>query len=146
MPPALPRLPAARPVFIDHSMRGVLKAASPMMTGASLAPSPCCRQRCHSAVFCCSRSILGMGSVLLAALFGEFAVEQLERTAVRALGHLAKRRDPVVGQHPLELGSGLFDQSLQLAHLFRRDDTLRAERGPRICAFVLGVITGGQQE
>ena len=36
--------------LIDHSMRGVLKAASPMMTGASLSPSPCCRQRCHSAV------------------------------------------------------------------------------------------------
>src|SRR6202008_960862 len=94
-----------RPVFIDHSMRGVLKAASPMMTGASLAPSPCCRQRGHSAVFCCSRSILGMGSVLLAALLGQFAVEQLERTAVRALGHLAKRRDPVVSQHPLHRGS-----------------------------------------
>jgi hypothetical protein len=124
-------------------MRGVLKAASPMMTGASLAPSPRCRQRCHSAVFFCSRSILGMGSVLL-ALFGEFAVEQLERAAVRALGHLAKRRDPVIGKHPLELGSGFLDQSLQLARLLRRDDTLRAERRPRICAFVLGVVTGGQ--
>src|SRR5690242_15467560 len=108
-------------------MRGVLKAASPMMTGASLAPSPCCRQRCHSAVFWCSRSILGMGSILL-ILFGEFAFEHLERAAIRALSHLAERRDPVIGQHPLELGAGLLDQSLQLAHLFRRDDTLRAQR------------------
>ena len=57
-----------------------------------------------------------------------------------------ERGDPVVGQHPLELGSGLLDQSLQLAHLFRRDDTLRAERGPRICALVFGIIAGGQQE
>src|SRR5216684_2143129 len=105
-------------------MRGVLKAASPMMTGASLAPSPCCRQRCHCGVFCCSRSILGMGSVLLAALFGEFAVKQLERAAIRALGHLAQRRDPVIGQHTLELGFGLLDQSLKFAHLFRRDYAL----------------------
>src|SRR5437879_9089465 len=118
-------------------MRGVLKEASPMMTGASLAPSPCCRQRCHCGVFCCSRSILGMGSVLL-ALLGEFAIEQLERPAIRALGHLAQRRDPVIGKYALELGSGFLDQSLQLAHLFRRDDALRAERGPRICAFVFG--------
>src|SRR6516165_4548650 len=128
-----------RPVFIDHSMRGVLKAASPMMTGASLAPSPCCRQRCQSGVFCCSRSILGMGSVLLAALLGGFAVEQLERAAVRALGHLAQRGAPVIGKYPLELGRGFVDELLQLAHLFRRDDALRAERGPRICAFVLGI-------
>src|SRR5271167_4062476 len=104
-------------------MRGVLKAASPMMTGASLAPSPCCRQRCHSAVFCCSRSILGMGSVLL-GLFGEFAVEHFDRAAVRALGHLAERGDPVIGKHPLKLGSGFLDHSLQLMHLFRRDDAL----------------------
>src|SRR5712691_4308740 len=118
-----------RPVFIDHSMRGVLKPASPMMTGASLAPSPCCRQRCHCGMFCRSRSILGMGSVLL-ALFGEFAVEQLERAAVGGLGHLAERGDPEIGQRPLELGSGLLNELLQLTHLFRRDDTLRAERGP----------------
>ena len=91
-----------RPVFIDHSMRGVLKAASPMMTGASLAPSPCCRQRRHSAVFCCSRSILGMGSVLLTALLGEFAVEHVERTSVRDLGHLAKRALALAGSMRFE--------------------------------------------
>src|ERR1700738_4375785 len=126
-----------RPVFIDHNRRGVLKAASPMMTGASLAPSPCCRQRCHCGVFCCSRSILGMGSVLLAVLLGEFAVEHLERAAIRALGHLPKRRYPIVGKYPLELGSGFLDELLQLPHLFRGDYALRAERGPRIRAFVL---------
>src|SRR6266446_2098386 len=120
-----------RPVFIDHSMRGVLKAASPMMTGASLAPSPCCRHLCHSGVFCCRRSILGMASVLQTAPFGEFAVQHLKRATIRALGHLAERRDSVIGQHPLELGSGFLDEMLQLAHLFRRDDALRAERGPR---------------
>src|SRR6202035_2046248 len=99
-------------------MRGVLKLASPMTIGASLAPSPCCRQRCHSDVFCFSRSILGMATILLAALFGEFAIEHLERTVVRALGHFARRRDPVMGEHPLELGSSYLDQSLQLTHLF----------------------------
>src|SRR5207245_4997231 len=96
-----------RPVFIDHSMRGVLKAASPMMTGASLAPSPCCRQLCHSVVFCCSRSILGMG-VLRLRLLRLLSIEHFDRAAVSTFGHLLERREPIVGEHPLELGPGVF--------------------------------------
>src|SRR6516164_4201918 len=108
-----------RPVFIDHSIRVVLKAASPMMTGASLAPRPCRRQRCHSGVFCCSCSILGMDYVLL-ALSCELAVEYLERAAVCILGHLAQGRDLVVGQYSLKLGSGFLYECLKLTYLFRR--------------------------
>src|SRR5208337_3717954 len=78
-----------RRVFIDHSVLGVLNAVSPMITGASLAPIPCLRQRCHSAVFCRSRSILGMNCLLITA-FGKFALQHFERTPVGGFGQFAQ--------------------------------------------------------
>src|SRR5277367_5243471 len=81
-------LSRARPVFTDQRYRRVLKGASPMTTGASLAPIPCNRQRCHSGVFCLSRSIRGMDRLLLAAAAG-LAPEDLDRALIGAFGQLA---------------------------------------------------------
>src|ERR1700693_2417617 len=97
-------LSRASPVFTDQRYRRVLKGASPMTTGASLAPIPCSCQRCHSGVFCGSRSILGMDGLPLAAI-GELAVQHFERPLIYDFGHLRERGDLVVRKYPFEIGA-----------------------------------------
>src|SRR3984957_11408643 len=113
-------LSRASPVFTDQRYRRVLKGASPMTTGASLAPIPCSRQRCHSGVFCLSRSILGMDR-LPGAGFRELALEHLDCPPICGLVHLAEGSDLVVCQYPFKVGLGFSDQSFELAHLIGSD-------------------------
>src|SRR5579863_3746695 len=121
-------LSRASPVFTDHKNRRVLKGASPMTTGASLAPIPCSRQRCHSGVFCLSRSILGMDGLPLAPLC-ELAVEHLDRPLICHFGHLFERGDLVVRQYPFQLGPGIGDQFFEFMNLIGVDRTIGTERG-----------------
>src|SRR5260221_7932212 len=98
-----------------------------MTTGASLAPMPCRRQRCHSGVFCLSRSILGMDGLPLAAI-GELAVQHLERPLIGGCGHLAERGDLVVRQYPWQFGAGFADELFEFANLIGVDRALGTER------------------
>src|SRR5580692_5779077 len=109
-------LSRASPVFTDQRYRRVLKGASPMTTGASLAPMPCSRQRCHSGVFCLSRSILGMDHLPRRG-FRELALEHLDCPLICGFVHLAEGGDLVVRQYPFEVGLRFPDQSFELAHL-----------------------------
>src|ERR1700722_8881788 len=125
----------ASPVFTDQRYRRVLNGASPMTTGASLAPMPCSRQRCHSGVFCLSRSILGMDGLPLSAI-GELAVQHLERRLVGGCGHLRERGDLVVRQHPLQIGAGIADQFFEFMHLVGADRAIGTwRRKTRVDAF-----------
>src|ERR1700728_3759745 len=119
-PTALSR---ASPVFTDQRYRLVLKGASPMTTGASLAPIPCSRQRCHSGVFCLSRSILGMDR-LPGRRFRELALEHLDCALICGFVHLAEGSDLVVRQYPFEVGLRFADQSFEFADFVDSDWTI----------------------
>src|SRR6202034_2884193 len=113
-------LSRASPVCTDQRYHLVLKGASPLPTGASLAPIPCSRQRCHSGVFCLSRSILGMDR-LPGRRFRELALEHLDCALICGFVHLAEGSDRVVCQYPFEVGLRFADESFKLTHLVGPD-------------------------
>src|ERR1700685_2334289 len=113
-------LSRASPVFTDQRYRRVLKGASPMTTGASLAPIPCSRQRCHSGVFCLSRSILGMDR-LPGGSFRELALEHLDCPLICGFVHLSEGSDLVVRQYPFEVGLRFAYESFEFADLVDSD-------------------------
>src|ERR1700691_4712381 len=113
-------LSRASPVLTDQRYRRVLKGASPMTTGASLAPIPRSRQRCHSGVFCLSRSILGMDR-LPGGDFRELALEHLDCPLICGFVHLPEGGDLVVRQYPSEFGLRFADESFEFADFVGTD-------------------------
>jgi hypothetical protein len=61
-----------------------------------------------------------MGTLRL-RLLRLLSIEHFDGAAVSTFGHLLERREPIAGEHPLELGPSVFDKLAKLVHLFCGD-------------------------